>query len=750
MPVHTSWRALALAFAASVCGAPLALAAAPAADEANTLAPVIITAQHRDESVQLVPIAVTVVSGQTLEDTNFQNLTDLQVVVPGVQYDPTQGAAFQIRGVGSTSFDFSNEKSVSVVVDDVVMDAQRENGLTGLSDIQRVDVLMGPQGTLFGKNSTSGAIVVTTANPQLGQFTAKTSASYGERNDHNYNGTVNLPIGQDAALRITAYEQGQDGPGNYTTVHKSLGQFEDWGYRAKLLYKPSDTLELLVLNDYQHHWDSSIRVAVSGQSALVATTQAALGVTAGPQNGNDADSSVGRILTTSEGTSIQAKLKVGGDTVTSITAVRGTTYDNDTPADLVPTSTYAYIPFNTGHLTTSKVSQELRWASPTGQMVEYVGGLFYNKLIADQTQLQWATLGAPLNASTTKLYALTGAIGAPGNISLFMARNTTAAAYGQLKFNLTSRFNVALGGRYTYDNNSQSLSYPFVDPTPLVGHEVTFVATSAQPFQPAGSLVGHNFSYRIAPEYRLTDDVMLYASYSTGYKPGGVAFVGNKYDPFHEETVKAYEVGVKSELFNHRLRLNADAFDEDFKEFQATILTAIPGSVLLQSVIGNAGGLKSEGGEATFAWKATEALTLNGSVTYTDAYFTNYVPNTTTNYTNTRLTNAPRWAGFVAADYVRPVTDLLTLKATLDYAYRSNIWTVTGQPAYSEVKGYGLVNTRISFQMPTRGLEFGVYARNLFDHYFSTGWQQYGALGLLHYQSLDASRTAGVFLKYTY
>ncbi len=540
MQFQRSWRTVALMFTASVCAAPLAYAA----DDATTLTPVIITAQHRDESVQVVPIAVTVVTGKTIEDSGFQNLTDLQFLVPGVQYDPTQGAAFQIRGVGSTSFDFSNEKSVSVVVDDVVMDAQRENGLTGLSDIQRVDVLMGPQGTLFGKNSTSGAIVVTTANPQLGQFSAKAAASYGERNDHIYNGTVNLPLGDAAALRLTAFEQGQDGPGQYTTVHKSLGQFEDWGYRAKLLFKVSDSFDLLVLNDYQHHWDSSIRVAVSGQPALVASTQATLGVTAGPQNGDDADSSVGRILTTSEGTSVQAKLRIGGDTLTSITAVRGTTYDNDTPADLVPTSIYAYIPYNTGHLTTSKVSQELRWASPTGQTVEYVGGLFYNKLIADQTQLQWATLGAPVNAATTHLYALTGAIGAPGNISLFMARNTTAAAYGQLKFNLTDRFNIAFGGRYTYDNNSQSLSYPFVDPTQIVGHEVTFIATSAQPFQPAGALVGHNFSYRIAPEYRLTDDVMAYASYSTGYKPGGVAFVGNKYDPFREETVKAYEVGV--------------------------------------------------------------------------------------------------------------------------------------------------------------------------------------------------------------
>ena len=138
MSVSTTSRTLALALFATVCGLPLAqTAAAAGSDDAATLAPVIVTAQHRDESLQVVPIAITVVSGKMIDDSSFQNLTDLQYLVPGVQYDPTQGAAFLIRGVGSTSFDFSNEKSVSVVVDDVVMDAQRENGLTGLSDIQR-------------------------------------------------------------------------------------------------------------------------------------------------------------------------------------------------------------------------------------------------------------------------------------------------------------------------------------------------------------------------------------------------------------------------------------------------------------------------------------------------------------------------------------------------------------------------------------------------------------------------------------
>jgi iron complex outermembrane receptor protein len=746
----TSLAAMACALSPEASHAQQTAAAAPP----TQLEEIVVTAQRREENLQKVPISITSVSGKTLADTGYESVTDLQYVVPGVQYDPTQGSAFQIRGVGSESFDFSNEKSVSVVVDDVVMDAQRENGLQGLEDIKRVDVLMGPQGTLFGKNATSGVISVTTNDPVLNQWSGKASASYGQRNDRNINATLNVPLGSMFALRVSGFYQGQDGPGEYVTLHKNLGGFEEYGYRAKLLFEPSDKLQVELSSDYAHHYDTTIRTAVSGAPTAVTNEEIALGVTPGPENASDADSSLGSITTTNWGETLHVKYKVGQDTLTSITAYRATTYDNDTPADLVPTSVYAYIPFNDGALTTSKVSQEIRLASPTGQFVEYVAGLFYNRLIADQTQLQWATLGAPLVSASgvpdTRLYALTGAIGRSGDESLFLARNQTAAGFGQIKFNLTKRFNIAFGGRYTYDHNAQSLTYPYVNPVPITGEADTFIPTSAPPLYPTGEITGRNFSYRISPQYQVTDNLMLYFTYSTGYKPAGVAFVGNEYDPYKAETVKSYEVGEKAEFFDHRLRFDFDLYDENFTNFQATILTSIPGSVTLQSVIGNAGGLKSEGAEASFAWKPINSFTLSGSATYSDAYFTNYVYNTTTNYTDTRLTNAPRWAVFAAADYSHPIGSALTALAHLDYSYRSTIWTVVGQPSYSEVPGYSLFNARLTFT-PTRApVQFGIYARNLFNTYFSTGWQEYGALGLLHYTSLDAYRTVGGFVKYSF
>ena len=727
--------------------------AVSAEQDSAALPEIVVTAERRTERSQRVPLAIQSVTGQALDDTGYTSVTDLQYVVPGLQYDPTQGAAFQIRGVGSTSFDFSNAKSVSVVVDDVVMDGQRANGLTGLVDIDRVDVLMGPQGTLFGKNATSGVIAVTTNTPRLDETSGRASLSFGEHEDRILNATVNLPLGPIAALRISAFDQGQEGFGRNVTLNRRVGTVHEYGGRAKLYVEPSSTLNLTFSGDYARHWDSSVRTPVSGQPAAVTAMLNALGVYPGPESADTADSSFGQIKTEEWGGSVKINKQFGEFELTSITAYRETGYYNSTPASLLPADQYSYIPFNIGDLATDKFSQEIHLASPTGRFVEYLVGAFYNNLHARQTQLQWATLGQPLyDANGTPratLYALTGAIGVDANASLFDARNETLAGFGQVKFNFTPRLSLAIGGRYTTDRNSQSLDFITIDPFPITGYRPTFVGSSAAPAISYGKVTGENFSYRVAPQFQISRNVMAYASYSTGYKPGGIAFVGNKYAPYREETVEAWEAGVKSELFERRVRLNLDVFRSDFTDFQATILTKIPdgaGGLLDATVIGNAGGLRSEGVEGNLAVKVTPDLSLSGALSYTDAYFTDYVYNATTNYTGSKLTNAPEWSGTAAIDYERRLGSGLGLRAHVDYAYRSEYWTVVGQPDYSNVPGYGLVNGRLTFTLPNSDVQFGLYGRNLFDTYFSTGWQNYGALGLLHYTSPNARRTLGAFV----
>ncbi len=718
---------------------------APASDTA--LEPIVVTAQRRTERLQDVPISITSVSAQALEQSNFRSITDLPYLVPGVQFETTNGTAFNIRGVGSTSWDFSNEKSVSLVVDDVVMDAQRDNGLTGLADIQQIDVLMGPQGTLFGKNATSGVISITTVKPVLGQFSVKGDAAYGERADRATNLTVNIPLGEKVALRVSGFAQGQDGYGRYTVLNQSLNAYKEHGYRAKLLFAPSDRVELIYSSDYSRHWDNNNRTTVGGGSAFFTNLQIANGVTPGLKNDSNADSKMGFAKATSWGQALRGQVQIGRDTLTSITAYRDTRFIGAGPGDFAPTDKWAFVPYNQGTVKTWKFSQELRWASPTGGFVEYLAGLFYTRLSQDATQAQWATFGAPL--PLTNITTTTGVVGDPGNAQRFRTTNTNAAAFGQLKFNLSGKLSLSVGGRYTKDENSQTETFFYLDPMKALGLPLTFTPSGKAPLQPYGQVKSDNVSYRLAAQYRLNDDIMTYVSYATGYKPGGTAFVGNNYSPYKDETVKSVEAGIKSELFGHRLRLNADVFNSEFTDFQTSILTFVPGNPVAVIATGNAGGLRSRGVETTFAWRATEGLTLSGGVTYADAVFTDFQYNATTNYKGMSLTNAPKWQGSFSANYDREV-GAYRLKANLDYAYRTRTWSAVGQAANTELPGYGVANGRISVSPVNSSVEVGLYGRNLLDKYFSTAFEQYSTMSLTHRISRDAHRTVGVFAKYAF
>lgn len=780
----------ALAQAAPQAG-EIAPASVQSTDEGDGLTDIVVTAQRRPEKAQSVPISITSVSGEQFQKTGYIGLTDLQYVVPGVQYNPTQGAAFQIRGVGSSSFDLSNAKSVNVVVDDVVMDNQRDNGLIGLVDIARVDVLMGPQGTLFGKNSTSGVIAITTNAPVIGRWSGNVYGSYGERNDRIVNGTLNVPIGDTAALRVSAFEQGQDGAGRYVTLDRNLNRVDEYGVRAKLLYRPLDTLEFVLAGERTRHYDTSVRTPVGGPagsvfapSAAITAQMAALGVVASERNTDSLDSYLGSIGMTNTGGSLHADYDLGPLTLTSITAYRETVYDNDTPADLLPANVNAYLPFNMGRLRSNKFSEEVHIASATGRFFEYLVGAFYNRLNATQTQLQWGPLGAPvfdangvgrptLSANTGANDPVTGAL--LGNTVRFRSYNETAAVFGQTKVTFTPQLSLTLGGRYNYDWNGQSIGYFDTDPRPITGYAPTFTAPSNAPTADFrnGRRNGGKFTYRIAPQFAISPDVMLYATYSTGYKPGGIAFVGNKFNPYNAESVKSWEAGIKSEFLDRRVRLNFDLYSSTYTDFQATILTPVTtgiGGFILASAIGNAPGLRSRGFEASLAVKPTRALSLGGAMTYNDSKFTDYVASPSANYTGTRLTNAPRWSFTINGDYDTEVGGDLKVKAHVDYAYRSATQTVTGallgdwlaapvknadgtstpNASYSFIPAYGLVNARLSVAKIDDTVEVGVYARNLFNTYFSTGYQIYGSLGLLHYSTPAAYRTLGGFVKFNF
>ena len=711
----------------------------PTADS-GALEEVVVTAQRRSENLQNVPIAVSVVQGADLSKTNYRGVTDLQFLVPSLTFDPNNGGGFQIRGVGTQSFDFSNEQGVSVVLDDVVMDAQRQAGLYGLNDIDRVEVLRGPQGTLFGKNSTAGVVAINTKNPILNELSGNGSFSYGERNDRNVYGALNLPIGTHSALRISAFEQGQDGYANFTVLDKKLGTYKESGVRAKLLFEPSDDLNVMLVADYAHHWDDSHQQAtLISTSPSIAATSAANGAAVGPANFNNADSFMSYTSVDEAGTSLHVNYKIGGQTLTSITAFRYDGNHNNNALDFVPKP--LFLPINVQDLQTHKFSQEFRLASPTGGFFEYVVGLYYNDLKLWSTQLQLGEVGAPLPPNT--FLALSGAAdGTPGNnLATFRNNNRGEAAFGQVKFTFNEQFDLIAGGRVTHDNNSAEVGNVVSTAYIPAGYNLIPVRKSAVP--PYGTATDTNFSYRASLQYHFTPDTMVYATYSTGYKGPGVAFISEINDPYRAETVKSYELGVKSELFGHHLRLNADIFDEKYKDFQAEVYKTING--LPNFIIGNAGGLTSKGIEGDFTFRPIRPLTLIGAVTYNETYFTDYVdgPNI---YTGNNLANSPRWASSLSSEYTRAVGGGYGMSANLNYSWRSQTYTTIGNQEATHVGGYGLLGARLAFGPEQGHWHAGVYARNLLDRYFPTGYYLLAGLGNSQFYSPDARRTVGVFV----
>jgi len=709
---------------------------------ASTVTEVVVTAQHRKENLQKVPIAITVVSGAAVLKSGYTNVNELQYMAPSLQYDPSNGGAFQIRGVGTESYDFSSEQSVSLVVDDVVMDAPQVPGIIGLTDLDHVEVLRGPEGTLFGKNSTSGVLSILTNKPVLDKWSADANGWYGEGSDRHLDLTLNVPLNQKMAFRITGFGSGGDGQGKYTYLHRTMGAYQEAGTRAKLLIKPSDQLEIQVLGDYAYHEDNQGGALVAADPTTMALSAAA-GTIIGPNNVDLATDAEMKTVSKTFGGSLQVAYHLGGYTLTSITAFHGTTHRSHQHLDAYPGD--MFFPVTTGDIRSNKFSQELRLASPTGQFFEYLAGFYYNRLAVTSNNVQIGNLGF----LPPGLFLTPTGTGFPptSDESITSAVNESKAAFGQVKFNFTSQLSLALGGRYTVDDNFNSLRYAYVNPAPYF----LLLGVGGIPSQPSGTAKHYNFSYRIAPQFQITPELMAYFTYSTGYKGPGVAYLQGIYDPYKAETVASYEVGIKSELFDRRLRLNVDGFYERFANFQAQTFVSPPGS-LPAYTIGNAGVLRSEGVEVDSNLNITPSLSIGEDLTYAPATFVNYFyPSPfggVTNYSGDPLTHAPKWSSNSSLNYDGKLFDDYRLLGSISYAWKSKVYTTLGAP-YSIVPAVGLLNFHIGVSPGSGAWEVGAYARNLLDTHFNN-----------YYISIpprvdataapESIRTVGVFASYKY
>ncbi|KSB90444.1 hypothetical protein AS593_13260 [Caulobacter vibrioides] len=735
--------------------------AAQPASGVTSLDAIIVTATKRAQRLQDVPVAVTAVSGQALEKSNFREASDIQYLAPNVTFSSTNpvsnGGGYQIRGVGTQSYDSGVEQTVGLVVDGVIIGLPRDPGAAGFADVERVEVLRGPQGTLFGKNASAGVIQIVTKNPRLEQTSGELNLSYGERDETIARGVANLPLGTKAAIRLSGFYSSQDGAIPYV-VRKdgAVGDREAKGLRAKVLVQPTDALTITVAADYQ---EAFARDAPIIESLGINPRYNNLFAGFAQKPGKDAYVSFQdgdwKADTAVRGISGQADYKVGDFTLTSITAYRASEMTQLTDIDHAPIDIFNY---SDGGLDSDQFTQEFRITSPSGGKLEYVAGLYYLK-----TEVKgWTTQKGDFLKFSTGNAAMPPAV--LYGERLQTSRTESYAAYGQATYALSEVFKLIGGLRYTNDEVYGDLVVRAVP-----GY---FSYGTLLPYK--GTVSADNVSGRVGVQFQPSRDLMAYATYATGYKGPAIDSLNGQIKRVSPETVESWEAGVKSTLWEGRMTLNASIYRSDFTDFQAQALDLTSATPRLG--LTNAGLMRAQGIEVETSIRLAQGLTVGGSVSYSDAQFKDYTgvcytgqPISTTtgqgcyllpgstgtyvaNYAGARLTNAPKWSYNANLAYERPVGADLKLDASANWSWRDDSYAITADPK-AMVKAYGMLNANIGIGRDNGAWRLGLYARNLLDKRFYAPYPSLTLINAGGYEKIvspDAFRTVGAKLSLSF
>ncbi len=774
----------------ATCASGLIVAPAAAQTRAGgNLEEVVVTATRREARLQDVPIAVSAVSSEALRDSNFTSLSDVQYLVPALSYRFGAGgeASFQIRGVGTQSFDPGAEQSVGLVVDGVVSSLPRNPGLNSLVDVERIEVLRGPQGTLFGKNTSAGVMQVVTRRPVLGEWEADSEFSFGTDDESIARFTVNVPTGRSAAARLSAsYEQRDGFVDNLYNDGQDNTEFygrEDFGLRGKFLWEPTEKLDVLLIGDYQDYYRTpaigTIRSFGPGPANYAAQCQHAVqcfnpsagfavvpvrdqlepfGIVPGPENERVAINTPGDTKVRTTGLSAELDYVLGSHTLTSISAFRRQEFvTNGNDVDSTPLPFYLV---NLGHFDADQLTQELRLASASGQRIEYVIGAYYFNLQTDGDTAQYGTFGSPIPPPPGFVYSNRG------GLVIYDVETESVAGFGEATWRATDNLRLILGARYTQDKVYSATS---IEPQPGVMRTPPAVGTL--PAAPVINEVDHgDWTGRAGLQYNFTPEIMAYTTVSRGYKGPTVNNVTAGGNIVDAETSIDYELGVKSSWLDNRLIVNAALFHADYEDFQAQVYDT---SVFpAQYRLANADGLITKGVELDVQAKLSPSFDLSGSATYNETEFKDFLAlcyrfqpisavadsgcfeRTPGSFVlqarGLPLNYAPEWSFNLATNYQRALGGAKTLRASANFSWRDDYYSVTGDPN-TIVDAYGLVGLSLSIGSDDGRWRTGVFVRNALNQdfvpviiptYFDPG-------GYLNNPTVEARRTIGVNLSFS-
>jgi iron complex outermembrane recepter protein len=732
---------------------PAKVLAADAADQAQpaqgALEEITVTARRRAESLQTVPVAVSVMTGAQAAAENLNNIQDMSAEIPSVDF--RTGASNKdrdvfIRGIGTITTSPGVEPSVSTVVDGVVYDRPGQ-ATAEMLDIDRVEVLRGPQGTLFGKNASAGVINIVTTDPTTETHGYADGSWYSGGNEYRVKGGVSgALIGNELLGSVSAVYSHYDGNVDNLFNGATLNGYERYGAHTKLIFVPNDDVKVTFNADWMHEWDtvptgvplSSSQVAyptnVVTPNPGFAAALAASGVVPSPTNSNVSQDVNSNVRDENGGASITADWNIGGGyTLTSITGYRKWQNDQDQDYDQISQRTAAFPAVEDhGYLSFYQISEEARIASPKGHFIDYQAGVYY------------------LHAVDTELYQrnvsqlVTTTIVNNNGVSNYGTTGDNYSIFGEANLNFTDSFRAILGVRGIHD----SLDYDFQ----RVATSLVAVPAIATNFTSAGSTSDNGYADRVGLQYDFTRDLHGYVTYSHGY-------TGPAYNVFFNmaasaqlalkpETSNAYEVGFKSRLLDDRLQLNLAAFLTDFDNYQANFQDVLNGALVTRLI--NAGSVSTRGVEADFAYRPIEDFTITGAGAYTKARVDNFncppAAAASCNINGQPLPFAPDWKFNVDGNYVIPMTGLLNLVLDSDYHWQSKEqFQLTETP--DTIQGaYGIWDASLGLTNDKAGWRVSVLVKNITDKSYSAYLAHGDFAGVMRWLPRDASRYAGIDL----
>jgi iron complex outermembrane receptor protein len=702
---------------------------APAEEEktaAQELAGVTVTARKREETLQEVPIAVTAYTAEALDRLNVEDLGDLDAFVPNLTIYAARGSSSTvtayIRGVGQADPLWGVDPGVGIYLDDVYI-ARPQGALLDVFDVERIEVLRGPQGTLYGKNTIGGAIKYV-SSPLEEDFYGRVAVTVGDYAQGDIKASVNVPIAEGWVARVAAASLSRDGYGENIVTGQEVSDKEILAARATLGYVGNPDFWFRLSADWMDD-KSGIRAA----QMLAPNTNAVINVrnVAPLDSRYDVRNGMPNINNTSmDGASFTAGWNIGDSwTLKSITAFRESDTETNIDFDTLP------------------------------QKIADVKAFYFDEQLSQEFQLNYDAAGA--FRGVAGLYWFQGEAGGQVLNNFFnlsfgdtqgVVDTDSIAVYGEGTYDFNEAWSVTAGVRYTDEEKSADvLNRCYTDAT-YTTLAAACTATNRTPIAAdfEDSERFKNFSPKLSVDWQWDENTLLYALVSRGFKSGGFNIRAqatqfpNSRLPFEDEQVTSFEIGAKNSFLDDTVFLNLAYFHNDYKDIQLSVFTSFDsnGDGTNDAFFGdftNAGAGTVQGVELEYAIQLTDTFSVQGNLAHLDAeydeFLTELANGTVVNIADSqRFTNAPEWSGTISGVYTRALASGGSLTARLTHSYQGEVYPTTDLSEAIKEDGYGLTSAGIIWQ--TAGpWSFALEGNNLWDTEYRTTGYNIAALGVL-------------------